>query len=394
MPTTLFIGNLRERVLPSIRDYCRRYMGISDQTNFDGAKTFRVMQEAFEQARQRNPDSCSESFYVFAGKIGRIRIVGRELAKYLLRPFSHLQIDQPVSDAPELKIDLWDERETEISREGGSPSYEFAPNREVKVSLDRRVVRHQVFHTTTLFDRETQHITGCMTGSERLSLYELGRPLHFPLLLWLNDRGGQAMHTGLVSRNGQGVLLGGAGGAGKSTSALTCLSAGFRYLSDDYVGLELLRKDLFLGHSFYCSAHLEPDHLARFPFLQSYGIRGKLPQEDKILFLLSQVFPERLERCVPIRVIVLPRIVDIAKSQWQPATKGEALLRIAPSSLVLLPRVGMRGFNKIAQLVEHVPCYWLDLGRDLDSIPRCVEELLGAAAHPEVCSDSPQRSPL
>jgi len=364
-------------------------MLISDQTNFDGAKTFRAMQEAFEQARQRNPEGFSESFYTFAGKTGCIRIVGRELAKYLLRPFSHLQIDQPVSDAPELKIDLWDERETVVLGKAGLTSYDFQPSWDVKASLDGRFVRHQHFHTTILFDRRTQHITGCMTGSNRLSLYELGRPLHFPLLLWNNDRGRQAVHAGLVSRDGQGVLFGGAGGSGKSTSVLSCLSAGFNYLSDDYVGLELLGKSLFIGHSFYCSAHLEPDHLERFPFLQSYGIRGKLPQEDKILFLLSQVLPERLERCVPIRAVVLPRIVDIMESQFRRATKGEALLKIAPSSLVMLPQAGTHGFNKIAQLVEQVPCYWLDLGRDLRSIPRRVEELLAEITPQQTVAGSP-----
>ena len=36
----------------------------------------------------------------------------------------------------------------------------------------------------------------------------------------------------------------------------------------------------------------------------------------------------------------------------------------------------MESFSKLAQLVEQVPTYWLELGRDLESIPACIEALL------------------
>ena len=86
-------------------------------------------------------------------------------------------------------------------------------------------------------------------SSERLSLYERGKPFRVLLSVWLHDRGVQVVHAALVARGDRGVLLPGRGGAGKTTSALTCLLAGFRYLGDDYVGLEGPVDGSFRGHS-------------------------------------------------------------------------------------------------------------------------------------------------
>jgi hypothetical protein len=47
-------------------------MLLSDQADFDGPKTFTFMQEAFEPAKQRTPDRCSEFFGTCAGKLSRL----------------------------------------------------------------------------------------------------------------------------------------------------------------------------------------------------------------------------------------------------------------------------------------------------------------------------------
>ena len=56
---------------------------------------------------------------------------------------------------------------------------------------------------------------------------------------WLFDnlaarRGMSTLHAAAVGRDGNGVLLAGRGGAGKSTLALACVGSGFDYVSDDY----------------------------------------------------------------------------------------------------------------------------------------------------------------
>jgi hypothetical protein len=216
-----------------------------------------------------------------------------------------------------------------------------------------------------------------------LSLYERGKPLHVPLTLWYSDREIQLVHAGLVARNGEGVLLAGPGGSGKSTSALTCLGAGFRFLGDDYAGLELRGDGTIVGHSVFGSTWLEPEQLRRFPSLAPHAIHGRLPSERKPMVLLSPMFSDRLERSVPIRALALPRVADAAITRVHRASRAEALKQMVPSSLFeQLLRPGARGFQRLAQLVDRVPTYWLELGRSLESIPRAVEELLAEARWP------------
>jgi len=109
------------------------------------------------------------------------------------------------------------------------------------------------------------------------------------------------------------------------------------------------------------------------------------------VLLLADVFPERLVRVAPIRGLFIPRVTGARESKIFPASKGQALLALSPSSLLLFPSRDAQGFGKLAQLVEQVPCYWLELGYDLSSIPRCVEELLAEAA---LSSNLPSQSGL
>ena len=356
--------------------------GSAGATVGGGGSRFAALQVAFQRATDARPDGLRESYYTFGGRHVRVRIVGRRLADEFCRPFAHLKANENDSSLPRLTIDLWDEEETGISPPVESTSDNVEASRRIAGDLlfippDGRFVRHRFREPVVWLDRAAQHMIGWAASSQHLSLYERGKPLLPLLSVWYHDRGVQLVHAGLVSRNGHGVLLPGMGGAGKSTSALACVDAGFDYLGDDYVGLQAREDGSFVGHSLYNSTWLEPDHMARFPLLPSHAIHGSNAREDKSLVLLSQVFPTRLSRTAPIRVLALPRIVDRHATQCRRASKGDALLALAPSSLFALPaRPGARGLDRLAQLVEQVPSYWLELGRDLTAIPHRVEELL------------------
>jgi hypothetical protein len=173
------------------------------------------------------------------------------------------------------------------------------------------------------------------------------------------------------------VLFPGAGGAGKTTTSLSCLKAGFGYLGDDYISLERMPDGTYAGHSMYNTTWLEPTHMARFPDLVPHAHGGLLPGAGKKLILLNDVYPDRMRQTAPIRALALPRIVDAPRASWRPATKGEALLRIVPTSLLhIVPRPGREGMDRLAALVNSADCFWLELGRDLTSIPEAVAGLL------------------
>jgi hypothetical protein len=304
-------------------------------------------------------------------------VVGNHLASDVFRAFSHLRREEGEKD-PSLSVDLWDGRETGVEVDGLEAGEDLNADGEIYVSQDGWVVVSARTQTRTAFDRKAGHIVGWVGRHDRLTQYEVGRPLHSELMLWHKDQDVQAIHSGLVARNGDGVLFGGPGGSGKSTTALTCLGAGFEYMADDYVGLKVMPDGTYVGHSLYCSTHLEPEHLERFPHLRSFALPGRLPREDKSLVMLSEVSPGGLSRKARIRAVALPKVVDAPSTRVRPASKVESLLRLAPSSLLMLPYAGIHAqeFEKLSRFLQSVPTYWLELGRDLAEIPVRIDEIL------------------
>lgn len=345
-----------------------------------GEMIFEVMQRAFTQAKHSHPDKFFTSSFILAGQVVEMRIVGQGLAQVMGLAFAHLQTDDKHLSSPRLIIELWDQFETGVPSRIGSTRDDLYIHPLFACSHDRRYIIHQVQYSINCFDRKSGHIIGCASSVDELSLYERARPFRVPLTIWHNDQDIPVIHAALVSKDGQGMLFSGLSGAGKTTSAIACLCAGFGYLSEDLVGLQILPNGQCLGHSLYNSTFLDPEHIMRFPALRPYAVKSRYPYEDKLLILPSQVFPLRLERVTTLSAVALPRIVNTKNSTIRRASKGEALLILGPSSLLGVPASpGVRGFNKLAELVTQVPCYWLELGNDLEEIPHCVEEILADA---------------
>lgn len=339
-----------------------------------------ALEEGFALAASIPAEAVEPFRWRIGGRAVRQNAVGRELAERTRRAFAHLRADDPGVHPPALTIDLWDGEATGASLPRGTildaiPGWHEGGGMST-ISSDSRYYVHSLFESRAILDRKAGRILCWTASARRLSLYERGKPLRVLLSVWLHDRGIQLVHAALVSSRGRGVILPGRGGAGKSTSALACLLAGFEYLGDDYIGLEPNADGSFAGHSLYDSTWLDPEHLLRFPSLVPHAITGVISWERKRLVHLSSLFRGRLARCAPIRLLALPRVAGAA-TRTRRASRAEALLAVAPTSVFeLTPRVGAPGVQRLAALVSRLPTYWLELGEDLDEIPHRVEALL------------------
>jgi hypothetical protein len=76
----------------------------------------------------------------------------------------------------------------------------------------------------------------------------------------------------------------------------------------------------------------------------------------------------------------VPRIVDADVTRYRPASKIAALLAVAPPSLLSMPRPRLSDFDRLVRFVERTPTFWLELGRDLTSIPTAVDQALAREA--------------
>lgn len=307
----------------------------------------------------------------------RLRVVGRSLTASLRRAFAHLESDDPGGPPFELDVALWDAARTGLSPPGGRLAAEPDDEERFSRSSDDTVIVQWRSQSVFLLDRPRGRILGCAAyGDHGPLLHELGKPLQQLLGVWYFDRDIPLMHAGLVARHGRGILIGGAGGAGKSTTSVACLLGGFDFLGDDRVGLEK-RGGSFVGHSIFGSTMMFADHLARFAPLRRHAVAPRHAQDRKPVVFLAEACGERMARSVQIEAVVLPRFVSGRRdSLTRPAPKAATLLSIAPSSVVFPLGPGRAGMTRAADLLRAAPGYFLETGEDLSAIPDCLGRLL------------------
>jgi hypothetical protein len=348
-------------------------------SNQAARSAFDAFGKSFESAiAQRSP---TVDTYSIAGHPVRLRIAGERLAHVLATAFVHLRNDSAAGCKTGLSVDLWDREATGSSAPDLPPGVtgqeRWPGTSTVRCSHDRRFVLVEQAGGAVWLDRTARRVVGSFPSARNLSQYQRGKPLLDPLSIWLADEGIQMVHAAFVAYRGKGALFPGTGGSGKSTTSICCALAGFEYMGDDYIGVDAAEDGGFVGHSLYTTAWLDSDHAERFPELQCHLVRGVLHGEEKPFAQLSQVPGARFSAAAPIRALILPRVADAERTSTRPASSADALLRIAPSSLLQrTPPPGHDGFERLVKLVESAPAYWLDLGRDLSSIAGCVSRLM------------------
>lgn len=163
------------------------------------------------------------------------------------------------------------------------------------------------------------------------------------------DRGHVLLHASAVSRGGRTAVLAGPPGAGKSTSALHLVEAGFRFLSNDRVLVRAVTDGVeALGYP--KQPRVNPGTLLHHPRLHSL----LKPEEREALAALS---PDELWR--------LERKSDVDVDAIYGA--GTVDLRGRKTALVLLKwRLGGGGFSvrrlELAEAMANLPLFQKDLG--------------------------------
>lgn len=339
-----------------------------------------VAAAAFGAASRRV--EVSERWYRIAGRVVRVRIAGPMLAVELQKSARHLRIE-PSAESPYLSIDAWHAAETGIELPADPLPPGVGDYGILTTSADRRHVAEQRRHAMTWLDRHSGHAVSCVTTVTQLHLDERARPFHRALSLRLGEDGVQFIHSGLVRHDGRGALLAGMGGSGKSTTSICCLLGGLGYLGDDFVGLEQTGKGRFAGHSLYGAALISLSHLQRFPALSAACVRGHHLHEEKSIAWLGEIAGARFEATTTIDAIVLPKLrLGNEDTTFEPATRRESLLALAPSSMLYLPAARPRAMDRLGALIESVPGFRLLLGRDVSRIAPRVKTLLSSLPVP------------
>lgn len=353
-------------------------MELSVRIDDKSGTSFAAMAGAFDQTESRGIE-VSRIFLRLGGRMVRLRCGGALLAEQFRTAFAHLVTDAAKDSAFDLGIDLWDESVTGMVRPIGDIRDIYVGERAMcrqftdgVLASDKspHTLAFQTPRAVSVLNFESRRLVGWVRSADQLSYYEIGKPLQPLLFAWYEAGGVMPIHAGLVAHSGRGFLMGGAGGSGKSTTATNCGRAGFQFLGDDYVGLS----PDGIGYSFYATAWLTPEDLQK-SWLFPFRLQGQFAFEEKFPVSVANAIPDQLLDRVPIAALLLPRVTG-GRSALHRASPGDALLRLAASSILQLPlTTPQMALAQMRLLVHRVPCFLLDLGKDAAAVPDLIAGL-------------------
>ena len=332
---------------------------------------FQSVYELFKSAQQVT--GPVERTYAIGGYRIRLNFAGAALLA-LTRALEHLASAD--DSTPDLTICVWDSESTgQHMTQRPWQEDDFLARGVIQGYNTERI--YTAFQhgsgAVSVLDKE-RNLAVFWAPDPRLPYWEKGSPLRTILHWWLLGRGLQLVHAAAVGNSTGGVLIGGKGGTGKSTTALACIESNLSYVGDDYTLLEL--DSVPVVHSIYNSAKLNSDHVQRFPALLTKIDNPERLAEEKALLFVNEHYPSRVATQLPVRAILLPRVTGLEQTSLKRVSVAMALAAMAPSTIFQLPRAGSEALKFLATFARHLPCFSLEVGTDLSTIPPAIEGLL------------------
>jgi hypothetical protein len=323
---------------------------------------FALAAEAAARA-EASSDRLDRDFLI-AGLRARLSFCGPALVEPLTRALAHLSVP-PTDAAADLHLTLWDGASTGVKAPAPPWSTDdYVRRGEVRDYHDERYRTAFSIPGTILmlYDAELRRGFYWTRDASGLPSYEVGAPCRTQLGWWLSGRDRQPVHAAAVGTARGCVLLAGKGGAGKSNTALSSLAAGLSYLSDDYcvIGAE----QPAVVYALYRTGKVLDGDLRRVEPLVRFVVNPGRSADEKALFIFDDRLARQLPASLPLKAILIPRVVAAGPTALRPATAAEALLAIAPSTTSLMPYAGSEVLRNLSRVVRHAAAFHLDLGRD------------------------------
>jgi hypothetical protein len=329
-------------------------------------------------AAVRHTGRVEERSFRVGGLLLRLRFAGEATQRIVCPAFEHLASQEPDA-TPDYTFHLFSQRDSPLLLPPPpAPLESFSPRGDI-----------QGFNTEWLkasFQPFGKILSACHLPERRAVIcygepdfiynFERAAPLR-PLLAWImRARGRQLVHAGAVACQGEGILLGGKGGSGKSNTALACLLAGLDFLSDDFCAVASL--PLPTAYSLFATARTRRTDFARLPDLARLADRSDPLPQDKELYFLAPAFPRQTIASCRIKAIFLPQVSTSRSIGLEPVSSREALLSLAPVTTTLLPDAGPEVLANLGALARSLPAYRLHLGNKNHAIPAFIRDFLAS----------------
>jgi hypothetical protein len=226
-----------------------------------------------------------------------------------------------------------------------------------------------------MLDLEEDLAIWWVRSPDDLRFYEKASPVRNVLYWWMCSHDRQMVHAAATGNSYGGVLIGGKGGSGKTTTSLICLESGLLYAGDNYILLS--EESAPIAHSVYNSCTLHPPHLhSQFAWLVPRASNLSKLESEKALIFVQEHYPRSVTTDLAVKAILLPEITGQRAAKLRRISAAQCLVLLAPSSIFNLPTAGADDFRYIARFVRRVPSYVLELGSDMSAVPELVTGLL------------------
>lgn len=169
------------------------------------------------------------------------------------------------------------------------------------------------------------------------------------------------VHAAAVGYQQTGVLVVGRGGRGKSTFAISCLTEGLDFVSDDYTLLTASGE--LEAMPLYSCVGLRTDMWEKLPKLgePTVWIQGKP---------LFNISGSRFCSRMPIKAVILPLAEGDAEPSIYPVSRGQAMAQLIDSTVTQLEsRQDAVLIRKLSQRLAGLPVYEMRMSCDLQKNP-------------------------
>lgn len=176
-----------------------------------------------------------------------------------------------------------------------------------------------------------------------------------------------------VSPAGQAALITGAMGAGKTTTGLALLAAGWKLLSNDSPLLQL-RDDSVEVLAYPGRLSAFDDSLARFERLAGFIPQNSARREKRVFDAADAFGPEVWADTAPAGGVFFPEIVPgLAKSELAPIGPTESVLQLLPQAIEGWDKTAIaRHLHLLSRLAAQAACYRLRLAPNVAELPALI----------------------
>lgn len=206
--------------------------------------------------------------------------------------------------------------------------------------------------------------------------WESAGPLRIFMHWALSMPQSRLVHAGTLGQDGKAVLMVGRGGSGKSSTVVAGIAHQMQSAGDDYVHV---RHDAGRTNVYPVFSVLKQD-AAGLNRLGLFDIpaRNKANWQAKYEFGAPDVGGLPMTGPLAVKAILIPVIGNRQDTSITPASKKEAMLALAPSTVLQMPGERISGMAFFADLVRRLPCHRLTLGSDPVGIVSAIRNFLEA----------------